>query len=181
MPFKSGQIPWNKGLTKETDLRVKNLSEALTGENHPMYGKHHSEETRRKISEALTGRKLSEETKRKMSLSRQNIFGENAPMFGKHHTTETIEKMRLSKIGSKNPMWKGNKASKYSAMERARRKYSPPEDCEIHHIDGNPFNNSPSNIKFVTRKQHMIEDGRMEALIKRNKQGRTFYPEEGEE
>lgn len=42
--FKKGHVPWNKG-------------------------KHHSIETRRKISEAQKGRKHSEETKRKMSES----------------------------------------------------------------------------------------------------------------
>ena len=34
----------------------KKMSEALKGENHPLYGKHRSEETRKKISEALKGR-----------------------------------------------------------------------------------------------------------------------------
>ena len=33
----------------------KKLSEAMSGENHPMYGKHLSEETRAKISESISG------------------------------------------------------------------------------------------------------------------------------
>src|SRR5271157_1697279 len=45
MPFEKGYTPWSKGLTKETDERLRRLSE-----NHK--GKHHTEETRRKISEA---------------------------------------------------------------------------------------------------------------------------------
>ena len=32
------------------------LCEPLTGENHPFYGKHHTEETKNKISEALKGK-----------------------------------------------------------------------------------------------------------------------------
>lgn len=40
------------------------------GENNPMYGKHLSEEQKKKISEALTGKHLSEETKKKMSVLR---------------------------------------------------------------------------------------------------------------
>ena len=44
----------------------------------------------------------------------------------------------------------------------------------IHHIDGNPMNNDPSNIEFLTRRQHMIKDGRLEQFIKRNEK-RTPY------
>ena len=36
-------------------------------ENNPMYGKNHTEETRTKISDALTGKNLSEETRTKIS------------------------------------------------------------------------------------------------------------------
>ena len=38
-------------------------------ENNPMYGKNHTEETRTKISDALTGKNLSEETRTKISPS----------------------------------------------------------------------------------------------------------------
>ena len=146
MVFKKGHIPWNKGLTKETDPRINGhseatltkMSEAKAGKNNPMYGKHHSEEHNRKISEAL--------------------FGENNPMYGK--TSEA------------SPMWLGDEVSKDAGRIRARRKYSPPEGYEIHHIDGNPLNNERSNIQFVTRRQHMIIDGRMETLIKRKMLGK---------
>ena len=37
--------------------------------NQNMYGKHHSEETKRKLSESNTGKHLSEETKRRISLT----------------------------------------------------------------------------------------------------------------
>ena len=51
--------------------------EGLKGEKHPMYGKHHSEETRKKISEATKG--------------------ENNPFYGKHHTEETKKKISEAK------------------------------------------------------------------------------------
>ena len=50
----------------------KNMSESQQGEKHWNYGKHRSEETKRKIGNALQGRvlaKLSEEHKRKISYS----------------------------------------------------------------------------------------------------------------
>ena len=39
------------------------------GENNPFFGKHHSEETKKKISEYRIGKRHSEETKKKMSKS----------------------------------------------------------------------------------------------------------------
>lgn len=45
----------------------KHISEARKGANNPMYGKHLSEEHKRKIAEAEKGRHLSEEHKAKLS------------------------------------------------------------------------------------------------------------------
>jgi hypothetical protein len=86
-------------------------------------------------------------------------------------TKEHYDKLSLSKLGSKNPLWKGDKASVHAARMRAERLYKSecPEGCEIHHIDGNPHNNDRTNIKFSTRKKHMELDGRMEKLIEENK------------
>jgi hypothetical protein len=52
-----GKTPWNKGLTKETDERVKINSEHLTG-------LHRSDEIRQKFREINIGKKLSEEHKK---------------------------------------------------------------------------------------------------------------------
>lgn len=74
---------------------AKKMSEAKRGENHPFYGKHHSEETKRKISKANTG--------------------SNHPMYGKKHKEETLEKMRNAKIGSNHPMF-----GKHHSIEACR-------------------------------------------------------------
>ena len=64
-----GRKPWNKNLTKETDSRVKMLSEAISGENNCRYGEKawnsgktgvFSEEYRRKLSEAGFGENNSQ-------------------------------------------------------------------------------------------------------------------------
>jgi len=88
---------------------------------------------------------------------------------GKPKSKEHRAKLRLSKLGSKNPMWKGNRASKDSARNRAQRRYKRPKGKEIHHVDGDPHNNDPENIDFVTRREHMIKDGRM---FNRDERGR---------
>lgn len=91
---------------------------------------------------------------------------------GQKFTESTRKKIAEAKLGEKNPMWKGDLVGKDAAGSRARRKFKSQKGKEIHHLDGNPLNNNPENIVFVTRKEHMILDGRMEALIKRNEQGK---------
>lgn len=54
------------------ELRRKNMIETKNkngwgGTRHPMYGKHHTEETKEKISDKMRGRKLSENHKEKLS------------------------------------------------------------------------------------------------------------------
>ena len=48
--FKKGYSPWNKGLTKETDERVKKTSELNKGRIGTMTGKHHSKKTKDRLS-----------------------------------------------------------------------------------------------------------------------------------
>ena len=74
--------------------------------------------------------------------------------------------------GENNPNWKGDKALQISGRYRAEI-WFPSKPCEVcgkekterHHVDGNPLNNKVSNIKFLCRKCHMIEDGRLDKLI----------------
>lgn len=49
-----------------TEETKKKISETQKGENNPMYGKHHNEEAKSKISKANKGRKCSEEHKKKL-------------------------------------------------------------------------------------------------------------------
>ena len=70
----------------------KKMSESMKGENNPRFGKHHSAEARKKISDALSG--------------------ENNPMFGKHHSAEARKKMSELKKGKtpwvKDTRWYNN-------------------------------------------------------------------------
>lgn len=81
----TGKSPWNKG-KKASPETIKKLADSHLGkkrspesiakqkisqggENHPMFGKTHSEETKRKIGLASSSRKDSPETKEKKSNS----------------------------------------------------------------------------------------------------------------
>lgn len=56
---------------KHSEETKRKMSEAMKGERSPWLGKHLSEETRRKMSEVHKGKKFSEETRRKMSEARK--------------------------------------------------------------------------------------------------------------
>ena len=55
-----GRKPWHKGTTglyNHSEEAKKKISDAMKGQKH-MLGKTHSEETKRKMSEAMKGRKV---------------------------------------------------------------------------------------------------------------------------
>lgn len=80
-------------------MKVSEIVQRISGENHPMYGQHLSEETKKKLSETNTGKKLSEKTKKKMSEAK---FGKNNGMYGKHHSEETKKKISEAKKGKRH-------------------------------------------------------------------------------
>lgn len=82
------------------------LSCAIRGKNHPNYGKHLSEETKRKIGEKSLGRCHSEETKRKISKANS---GKNNAYYGK--------------FGENHPCWNPKKTNKERILERKYPEY----------------------------------------------------------
>lgn len=111
-----GQKSWNKGkkgvYTDESLLKMSkakkgiplseshkaNIRKSQSGENHPMYGKNHSDETKRKISEANKGKesprkgvKLSAETKRKLSESKKGLNTRKVICITTNKTFESIK------------------------------------------------------------------------------------------
>lgn len=85
----------NSGRTL-SDATKKKMSVAHSGDKHHMYGKKHSIESRKKMSEAAMGRNPSEETRKKNSIAKS---GEKHPMYGKKHSAETLKKMSEAKMG----------------------------------------------------------------------------------
>lgn len=94
---------------KHSDETKRKMSEARIGkyggENHPRYGTPHSEETKQKISNSSNGRKHSDETKQKMSESQK----------GKLHSYATKIKLSKSKNTSgyfRVDKWKDSKSKR---------------------------------------------------------------------
>jgi very-short-patch-repair endonuclease len=96
--FKKGQTPWNKGKPYYQ----------IRGKKHPMYGKHHSEESRRKMSASLKGRKVwnkgkswSVEVRKKISETKKRLYTERKlKVWSQGLTKETDERVR--KLGLKS-------------------------------------------------------------------------------
>lgn len=72
-----------------SDESKKRMSESHSGENHPNYGKHLSEDVKEKIRESNKGKLRSEETRKRISESKKGVFaGSKNPFYGKSHTDE---------------------------------------------------------------------------------------------
>lgn len=109
----------NNFLLEETKRKIsETMKEKYCGENNPMYGKHHSEETKIKLSEINKDKHLSEETRRKMSENHADFKGENHPMYGKHHSKKTRKKMSESHKGKNHPNYGkyGSKSSNHKSV-----------------------------------------------------------------
>ena len=66
--------------TKQNAIQSTSTRDYTFGENHPLYGKQLSEETKEKISKAMKGKQRSEEIKQKISEAMKGKYcGENHP------------------------------------------------------------------------------------------------------
>ena len=97
-------------LTKSEHRRLHGIVKPFCGEKHPMFGKHHSEETRKKMSMSLRGKHHSEETRKKMSEKAKL----RAPI-----SDETRKKLSMSLRG-KSP-WNKGKHLSHLSMETKKR------------------------------------------------------------
>ena len=82
------------GLLYHTDDTKKKMSDnnhwngkKRSGSDNPMFGRKHSEESKKKMSEKKIGM----------------LAGEKHPLFGKHHSEETKEKIRQKALGRPSP------------------------------------------------------------------------------
>lgn len=94
-----------------------------SGEHHPMYGKEHTEETKRKIGLKSKGRTHSIEARKKMGSS-----GVNHPLYGVGHTDEAKRKMSENHAdfnGINNPFYgkEHSKETKHKISNKLKREY----------------------------------------------------------
>ena len=97
----------NNTLESNDDLLPKSVKKSVdrTGTNNPFYGKKHSKQAKRKISEARAG-------KSNLNMSR-DVKGDKNPFAGKKHSFETRQQMSESKRGFNNPFYDNPDAMSY--------------------------------------------------------------------
>lgn len=94
--FKKGYTPWNKGKKMPREIVEKQLKSRI--------GYKHSEETRKKLSESLIGKKTGRIPKSAFKKGNKPWnTGKKRPKF----SDETLRKMGDSHRGSKCHLWKG--------------------------------------------------------------------------
>lgn len=183
---KKKNIPWNKGLSKMTDKRIKGgWSKGLTKETSPCimeFSKKHSV-TKKKlfISGKLKiwnkGIPRTEEEKIKISATRKERialgyiknFWTNAD---KHRIDEAREKLRLKRLGANNPFYgkKHNSETIKELSEKLKGKNKGPENWmfgkrpvnafpagESHPFFNNWSSKEPYGIEFYKKRNDILE------------------------
>lgn len=109
----------SKYLEEHKCYNILSGGETMSGENNPFYGKHHAEESKKKMSEkkigkyagnknyfwgenhsgennGFYGKHHTDESRRIMSEKKKELYKnpENNPFYGKHHSEETKQKLR---------------------------------------------------------------------------------------
>ncbi len=161
----------------------KKMTESVKGKNNPMFGKHHTEESKRKQSE--TKKRLHMEGKLTAWNKGKHYTSEQ---YNKIYSRESQEKRKDSMImkhsGEKNPMygktgelapaWLGGKSfepytpdfnSLFKEKIRERDNYccvvcnKPQEELKeklnVHHVDYNKLNTFPQNCVSLCRPCHI--------------------------
>lgn len=115
---------------KFSDEQRKRLSEAhigiQAGSKHPLFGKHHSEEAKRKIRRARKKQIFSLETRDKF---RQRMIG-NKYNVGRGMHPNTRKALLKAIAGKNNVNWKGDAVGYHALHSWVKRKKGSPSACE---------------------------------------------------
>ena len=84
-----------------------------TGENHPMFNGHHSEKSKKKMSESRKGERNWNYGKHHSKETIEKMSGENNSMYGKHHTEKAKELMRIARL----KYWKNKRKKTREAIK----------------------------------------------------------------
>jgi hypothetical protein len=162
------------GIYIRTKEICKSLSRAKTREKHPLWGKHHTPETKLKMSlsnpKFWLGKKQSKATIEKKVNSRR----------GYTHTKETIDKIRKSNEGENGGHWKGDSVGYWGIHKWLIKNYGKATKCSsakcrknsIHYewalIKGKKYERKKENFIELCKSCHSIYDGK--AVVKFIKQ-----------
>ena len=113
-----GDIFHTLSIERQNQIREKAKLQC-SGCGNPMYGKHHSEETKNKLRQVDKSYTQTQEYRNNMSKIKS---GEGNGMYGKHHTEESKKKMSESKKGKKIGKENGNAKSISAYADKEKTK-----------------------------------------------------------
>jgi len=128
--------------TKEKMSKIRIFKKIAKGKNNPMYNKHHTKEAKKKMSKMHKKRWLK---------NKEKYIGKNHPMYNKHHTKEAKEKMSKARKGkSKSKKTKKN-------ISKGRKKFlNSPKGKEylknFHKIYNSKPNKSEKKLNSLLQK-----------------------------
>ena len=134
------------------DILKRNSIDALSGENHPLFGKPRSTNTKEKIRNKKIGKKHTQETKEKIA---ESLRGENNPSFGKPCSTNTKEKIRNSLRGHIVTI---DTKNKISATLKGRGTGSANSNAKKISIDGKIYNTRKEAAELLKIRPSTITD-----------------------
>lgn len=88
-------INYGSRTKRASEKQSKTMSERYKGSSNPFYGRHHTEASKKKMSESQKGRKTSIESRRKLSIA----------LTGRKFSEEHKKKLSIGKVGEGNPMY----------------------------------------------------------------------------
>jgi hypothetical protein len=163
---------FKKGRGKYCSLKCRNTGYKISfkGNNNPFFGKHHSEDSRKKISETGIGRPKPKDAYSFPKGHKINL--------GTKHSENHKKKISEALKGPNSPSWKGGIARSNGrififqptypfcnsagyvrrsrlVMEQMINRYLKPEEV-VHHINGVKDDDRPENLKlFVNQREHL--------------------------
>ena len=96
---------------KHSEETKRKMSKAHAGEKHPMWGRHHTEETREKLRIKLTGRTITDEWRLKIGDARR----------GRKHNSSTKQKIGLAHKGMNHTEESKRKISEMTKKAMAKK------------------------------------------------------------
>lgn len=142
------EIYWIEKYNTFKDKSHYNLTaggKSLFGKNHPMYGKHHSEKTKKRLSEKNKGTKLSDKAIKML----HNRKGKNHPMHNKSFSDSV--KINMSKGH--------NKTGYYRVTKQKDARLKQGFTYQYHYTDENNVHKAISSISLEKLKEKVIQKG----------------------
>jgi len=170
-PFKG--VAWNKGLTKETDERVRLVAKKISARHilnshhrgktyEEMYGAERAKELRARVSKGNTGKTISGETRQQLRISVRALYEDEEYVKKKfeseHRSPNKFESAFMSLISKRefNVEFVGDKSFWLYLTQELRREYNTialNPDCVIR-----PFSENKKVIELYGIHWHNEED-----------------------